>query len=116
MNTETQCFPVDVTEISLHSAFPLNTLNQNLLAYIIPILIAVAFLTLVERKILTYIQARMGPNIVGPFGLLQPAADGTELFIKEPIRPSTSSPLLFITTPIIAFLLAQPYQVKIYLY
>ncbi|MCQ4179808.1 NADH-quinone oxidoreductase subunit H, partial [Klebsiella pneumoniae] len=76
------------------------------LSYAIPILIAVAFLTLVERKILSYMQARKGPNIVGPFGLLQPVADGVKLFIKEPIRPTTSSPLLFIITPILALLLA----------
>nr|YP_010578040.1 NADH dehydrogenase subunit 1 [Pyrrhura peruviana]UZP15430.1 NADH dehydrogenase subunit 1 [Pyrrhura peruviana] len=76
------------------------------LTYMIPILIAVAFLTLVERKILSYMQSRKGPNIVGPFGLLQPAADGVKLFIKEPIRPSTSSPLLFLTTPMLALLLA----------
>nr|QLA48866.1 NADH dehydrogenase subunit 1 [Arborophila mandellii] len=76
------------------------------LSYMIPILIAVAFLTLVERKILSYMQARKGPNIVGPFGLLQPIADGVKLFIKEPIRPSTSSPFLFIMTPILALLLA----------
>nr|YP_007624449.1 NADH dehydrogenase subunit 1 [Antigone canadensis]ACN53748.1 NADH dehydrogenase subunit 1 [Antigone canadensis] len=76
------------------------------LSYVIPILIAVAFLTLVERKILSYMQARKGPNIVGPFGLLQPIADGVKLFIKEPIRPSTSSPFLFIMTPILALLLA----------
>nr|AAQ23434.1 NADH dehydrogenase subunit 1 [Neomorphus geoffroyi] len=76
------------------------------LSYAIPILIAVAFLTLVERKILSYMQARKGPNIVGPFGLLQPVADGVKLFIKEPIRPSTSSPFLFIMTPVLALLLA----------
>nr|QJX58466.1 NADH dehydrogenase subunit 1 [Chlamydera maculata] len=76
------------------------------LSYAIPILIAVAFLTLVERKILSYMQGRKGPNIVGPFGLLQPVADGVKLFIKEPIRPSTSSPILFITTPMLALLLA----------
>nr|YP_009104477.1 NADH dehydrogenase subunit 1 [Fulica atra]AHA13335.1 NADH dehydrogenase subunit 1 [Fulica atra]QGL54699.1 NADH dehydrogenase subunit 1 [Fulica atra] len=76
------------------------------LSYMIPILLAVAFLTLIERKILSYMQARKGPNIVGPFGLLQPIADGIKLFTKEPIRPSTSSPLLFIMTPILALLLA----------
>nr|YP_004769560.1 NADH dehydrogenase subunit 1 [Spilornis cheela]ABG67950.1 NADH dehydrogenase subunit 1 [Spilornis cheela hoya]AEK79954.1 NADH dehydrogenase subunit 1 [Spilornis cheela] len=76
------------------------------LSYAIPILIAVAFLTLVERKILSYMQARKGPNIVGPFGLLQPVADGVKLFTKEPVRPSTSSPLLFITMPMLALLLA----------
>nr|YP_009992339.1 NADH dehydrogenase subunit 1 [Cossypha semirufa]QNN90212.1 NADH dehydrogenase subunit 1 [Cossypha semirufa]QNN90225.1 NADH dehydrogenase subunit 1 [Cossypha semirufa]QNN90238.1 NADH dehydrogenase subunit 1 [Cossypha semirufa]QNN90251.1 NADH dehydrogenase subunit 1 [Cossypha semirufa]QNN90264.1 NADH dehydrogenase subunit 1 [Cossypha semirufa] len=76
------------------------------LSYALPILIAVAFLTLVERKILSYMQGRKGPNIVGPYGLLQPLADGVKLFIKEPIRPSTSSPILFITTPMLALLLA----------
>nr|QHI42514.1 NADH dehydrogenase subunit 1 [Ardea cinerea] len=76
------------------------------LSYAIPILLAVAFLTLVERKVLSYMQSRKGPNIVGPFGLLQPVADGVKLFIKEPIRPSTSSPVLFIITPMLALLLA----------
>nr|QBX87951.1 NADH dehydrogenase subunit 1 [Eryx tataricus] len=76
------------------------------LLYIIPILIAVAFLTLLERKLLGYMQLRKGPNLVGPMGLLQPIADGIKLIIKEPTKPTMVSPTLFTLSPIMALSLA----------
>nr|YP_010148434.1 NADH dehydrogenase subunit 1 [Bandicota bengalensis]QQV69273.1 NADH dehydrogenase subunit 1 [Bandicota bengalensis] len=78
----------------------------NILTLLIPILIAMAFLTLVERKILGYMQLRKGPNIVGPYGILQPFADAMKLFMKEPMRPLTTSMSLFIIAPTLSLTLA----------
>ena len=76
------------------------------LILIVPILLAVAFITLGERKIIGYMQLRKGPNVVGPYGLLQPIADGVKLFIKEPVKPTTATPQLFILCPILALAIA----------
>nr|YP_009685907.1 NADH dehydrogenase subunit 1 [Epiplatys grahami]QDW10679.1 NADH dehydrogenase subunit 1 [Epiplatys grahami] len=84
----------------------LLTMIINPLITVIFVLLAVAILTLVERKVISYMQHRKGPNIVGPYGLLQPIADGVKLFLKEPVRPSTSSSFLFLLTPTMALTLA----------
>nr|YP_010409492.1 NADH dehydrogenase subunit 1 [Cacajao ayresi]URH13831.1 NADH dehydrogenase subunit 1 [Cacajao ayresi]URH13870.1 NADH dehydrogenase subunit 1 [Cacajao ayresi]URH14039.1 NADH dehydrogenase subunit 1 [Cacajao ayresi] len=78
----------------------------NLLLLIIPALIAMAFLTLMERKILGYMQLRKGPNIVGPYGLLQPIADAMKLFTKEPLMPTTSTVALYVAAPALALSIA----------
>merc|ERR1712066_25744 len=73
---------------------------------IIPLLIAVAYFTLIERQILAAIQRRQGPNIVGFYGLLQPLADGLKLLLKETILPKSSNVIIFILAPIFTFALA----------
>ena len=78
----------------------------KILILVLPLLIAVAYFTLAERKILASIQRRRGPNVVGTFGLLQPLADGLKLFVKETILPSNADIILFILAPILTFFLS----------
>ena len=73
---------------------------------IVPLLLFIAYLTYFERKVIGAMQLRKGPNVVGPFGLLQPIADGIKLLTKETIFPDNSSKFLFIFSPVLTFALA----------
>lgn len=77
----------------------------KILGIVVPLLVAVAFFTVVERKIMGSIQRRHGPNVVGTFGILQAFADGLKLLLKEAIVPSSSNQVLFILAPMLTFFL-----------
>lgn len=92
--------------------FTVNWLGQLIvmlaqcLAVTVPLLVSVAYMTYVDRKVWASIQLRRGPNVVGPFGLLQPFADGLKLVLKETIVPSSANAVLFIIAPMITFMTA----------
>ena len=71
-----------------------------------PLMLAIAYLTFAERKVIAAMHLRKGPNVVGPFGLLQPIADGVKLLLKETIVPSRASKGVFLIAPMITFILA----------
>lgn len=73
---------------------------------IVPLLAAIAYLTYAERRLLGAMQLRKGPNVVGPFGLLQPVADGLKLMGKETIIPAGADKFLFLLAPVVIFTLS----------
>ena len=79
---------------------------KNISFIAVPLLIFVAILTYVERKVIAAMQLRKGPNVVGPFGFFQPIADGLKLFTKEIIIPYGSDKYVFLLAPIITFVLS----------
>jgi NADH:ubiquinone oxidoreductase subunit H len=76
------------------------------LAVLVPLLVSVAYFTLIERQVLGVVQRRQGPNTVGIFGMLQPIADGLKLLLKESILPKSSNIVIFVLAPIFTFGLA----------
>ncbi|MCZ6861928.1 MAG: NADH-quinone oxidoreductase subunit NuoH [Alphaproteobacteria bacterium] len=87
-------------------AWPTILIVLKVLAIIVPLMIAMAYLTYYERKVIGAMQMRKGPNVVGWFGLLQPFADGLKLLLKETIVPSGANPAVFIVAPIVTFSLS----------
>ena len=75
-------------------------------ALLIPLLLSVAYLTWFERKVMAAMQLRMGPNVVGPWGLWQPFADALKMVVKETIIPTKANPGLFLLAPMLTFMLA----------
>lgn len=78
----------------------------KILAIVVPLLVAVAYVTYAERKVMAAMQLRQGPNLVGPFGLLQPFADGLKLFSKETIIPTGANTFVFVMAPMLTFMLS----------
>jgi NADH-quinone oxidoreductase subunit H len=95
--------------VSAFIATPFGTLILTIaqtLAMLVPVLVSVAYLTLAERKVLAAMQARKGPNVVGPFGLMQPFADALKMLMKETIIPTGANRILFIVAPLLTMTLA----------
>ena len=87
-------------------ALPTILIVAYIIAILIPLLLSVAYLTYAERKVIAAMQMRKGPNVVGPFGLLQPIADAVKLLFKETILPAGANKLVFIMAPMLTFILS----------
>ena len=86
--------------------FELAIIIGKILLLVVPLLIAVAYLTLAERRVIGFMQLRKGPNVVGPFGMFQPFADALKLMAKETILPAGADKIVFMIAPILTFVLA----------
>ena len=83
-------------------AWPAVWTLMKIVLIVAPLMLSVAYLTWAERKVIGYMQVRIGPNRVGPWGLIQPIADGLKLLLKEIIVPSGANKAVFIIAPMLA--------------
>ena len=87
-------------------ALPTVIIAAQIVAIVVPLMLMIAYTTYAERKVLAAMQLRMGPNVVGWWGLLQPIADGLKLLTKETVIPSGANRVLFVAAPMLTFILA----------
>ena len=87
-------------------AVELGWILLQIMVVIGPLLIAVAYLTLAERRVIGFMQLRKGPNVVGPFGMFQPFADALKLMAKETILPAGANKVVFLFAPMLTFILS----------
>ncbi|MBL8628052.1 MAG: NADH-quinone oxidoreductase subunit NuoH [Rhodospirillaceae bacterium] len=95
-----------MAEFIANYVIPLAWILGKILLFVVPLLVVVAYVTYAERRIIGAMQMRIGPNVVGPFGLLQPFADAVKLLTKETVLPTGSSPVVFLLAPMVTFSLA----------
>lgn len=95
-----------MVELFASTIWPVIVLVARILAIVVPLLLAVAYLTYAERKVIAAMQLRQGPMTVGPYGLLQPLADGLKLFVKETVIPTGANKVVFVLAPMVTFILA----------
>ena len=95
-----------MADLWTNSLWPILVITFYVLVIAVPLMVAMAYLTYAERKIIGAMQLRQGPMTVGPYGLLQPLADGVKLFFKETVIPTGANKVVFVMAPMITFILA----------
>ncbi|MGB1149169.1 MAG: NADH-quinone oxidoreductase subunit H, partial [Alphaproteobacteria bacterium] len=95
-----------IMDLLLNTVWPAVKILLTILVVVVPVILGVAYMTLAERKVIAAAQFRHGPNVVGPFGVLQPWADALKLMFKEVILPAGANKVVFFLAPMLTFALA----------